>query len=347
MPPSPPATLRLKLDASALASNWRVLDRLSGTAKAGAAVKADCYGLGVDACVPVLRDAGARDFFVAHWSEVPAVARHVPPQSIAVLHGPLSDEDAAFARALGARPVINSLHQASVWLRAGGGLCDLMVDTGMNRLGIRPEEAGDGLIAELDIDVLMSHLSSADEDDPANRGQLDAFKAVLPVVRHRRASLANSAGLTLGGEYHFDLTRPGIALYGGVPRPELAEQIRPVVKIEAALIQRRRVPRGERIGYNGTFLAPADMMVGIISLGYADGLMRAWGREGAHLVRDGRKLPVLGRVSMDMVAVDLSQARGAVEGDFVSVPFDLPHAAALTGLSQYELLTTLGGRYAR
>ena len=137
----PPPTLRLHIDDAALASNWRALDTLSGKARAGAAVKADCYGLGVDRCVPVLRDAGCRDFFVAHWSEVPAVLAHVPSDRVAVLHGPSTSDDVEFARATGVRPVIDSLRQATLWTEGGGGPCHLMIDTGINRLGISPGEA--------------------------------------------------------------------------------------------------------------------------------------------------------------------------------------------------------------
>lgn len=346
MVPEPPPTLRLNVDAAALAHNWRALDRLSGAAAAGAAVKADCYGLGAARCVPVLRDAGARDFFVAHWSEVPAVAAHVPAGNISVLHGALTPAEAQYAVWAGVKPVINSLYQARLWLEAGGGTCDLMVDTGMNRLGIRPEEAGDPLIASLKLDVLMSHLSSADEDVPSNERQLETLRALLPQIRHRRASLANSAGLMLGPAYRLDLTRPGLALYGGLPRAELAGAIRPVARVEATIIQRRVVKAGETIGYNRTFTAEADLPVGIVSLGYADGFLRSWGKSG-YLLKDDCRLPLVGRVSMDMVAVDLTRAPGLAEGDFLQVPFDLPRAAEATGLSQYELLTTLGHRFAR
>src|SRR5688572_13019436 len=172
LPDLPPPSLRLRLDAEALAANWRALDRLSGAAAAGAAVKADAYGLGINTAVPTLLAAGARDFFVAHWSEVPAMLRHVEPARLVVLHGPLRREDAQFARATGVRPVINSLHQARLWLDAGGGPCDLMVDTGMNRLGLPPGEIGDALVAALEIDTLLSHLASADEDVAQNAAQL-------------------------------------------------------------------------------------------------------------------------------------------------------------------------------
>ena len=340
---APPPSLRLTLDTDALAANWRALDALSGTASAGAAVKADCYGLGVHSCVPVLRDAGCKTFFVAHWSEVAAVAAHVPPAQIAVLHGPLGEEDCAFARAIGAVPVINSREQAALWQASGGGACHLMVDTGINRLGIAPGEADDPCIAALDIDILMSHLASADEDSAMNARQLAGFRAVAGRVRHRRLSLANSAGIALGGDFAFDVTRPGLALYGGVPRSELADHIRPVVRVEARLLQCRNLAPGEGVGYNAAFIAPAPMRVGTVSIGYADGFLRLRG-PGNALQLERRALPILGKVSMDMVVVDLSQAPDAAAGDWLSVPWDINDCAQQNVLSAYELLTTIGPR---
>lgn len=341
----PPPTLRLTIDREALAHNWRSLDRLSGSARAGAAVKADCYGLGVEHCVPVLRDAGARDFFVAHWSEVPGVLAHVPADQLAVLHGPIDAAEVAFARATGVKPVIDSLRQARLWLEGGGGACHLMVDTGINRLGIRPDEASDNAIQSLDVDILMSHLASADEDSAFNQRQLEAFRGVLPRLNHRRASFANSAGIALGSDYHFDLTRPGLALYGGVPRPELAGAIRQVAHPQAAIIQTRMLHAGETVGYNATFTAPACMRTGVLSLGYADGILRAWG--GKAFTSAGRNLPILGKVSMDMIVIDLSAAPDLAEGDWVELPYHLPDAAQQTAVSQYELLTVLGHRFDR
>jgi alanine racemase len=340
---TPEPTLRLNIDADALAGNWRALDQLSGTAAAGAAVKADCYGLGVDNCVPVLRDAGARQFFVAHWSEVDAVARHVPPEQIAVLHGPVRDDEAAYAIASGVLPVINSLEQARRWNALGGGACHLMIDTGINRLGVAPSELGDPAIAALSVDMLLSHLASADEDEATNAAQLAAFRECLPMVAYRRASLANSAGIALGSDYAFDATRPGLALYGGVPREELAGTIRQVGYIEAAIIQTRRISAGDKVGYNGVYTADKPMRVGTVSLGYADGFLRARGPGG--VLRDGEAiLPILGKVSMDMVVVDLENAPGLGDGDWLGVPFDLPDAARQSSVSQYELLTVLGKR---
>ncbi|OBX20238.1 alanine racemase [Erythrobacter sp. QSSC1-22B] len=343
MPDVPPSTLRLGLDEAALAANWRVLDAMSGTARAGAAVKADCYGLRVVRCLPVLRDAGCRDFFVAHWSEVESVLAYIPASQVSVLHGVFDAAQAAYARAVGVRPVIDSLHQARVWSESGGGRCDLMIDSGINRLGIAPSEIADPLVQSLDIQVLMSHLACADEDSAMNARQLAAFRAVIPHVAHREASLANSAGIALGADYHCDLTRPGLALYGGVPRSEFADTIRQVAYPEAALLQVRDVAEGATVGYNAAFTAPAPMRVGVVSLGYADGIMRSWA--GAHFVHGDRRLPMLGKLSMDMIVVDLAQAPDLHEGDWVSLPYLLPDAARQTALSQYELLTVLGNRF--
>ena len=342
----PPPTLRLDLDAEALAHNWRALDRLSGSARAGAAVKADAYGLGASKVVPILAKAGARDFFVAHWSEVPEVIAHVPPSSVSVLHGPMSDADCAFARETGVRPVLNSLEQVARWRNAGGGACDLMFDTGINRLGLPLSAVSDPALQSLEVETLMSHLASADEDVAQNEQQLARFGEIAAAIPAKRRSLSNSAGIALGADYAFDLTRPGLALYGGVPRGEIANEIRQVAHPRAALLQVRQIAAGEGVGYNAAFVAPAPMRVGVVSLGYADGFLRCWGGKGA-LRSEGADLPLLGKVSMDMVVVDLAAAPAVREGDWVDVPYNLPTASAQCGLSQYELLTTLGRRFRR
>ena len=345
MPDAPPPTLKLDIDRQALADNWRTLDRLSGSASAGAAVKADCYGLGVHHCVPALRDAGCESYFVAHWSEVEPLLGLVPAEQIAVLHGPLTQEDAAFARATGVRPVIDTVRQAALWRDGGGGPCHLMVDTGINRLGISQSEAGDEAVQSLKVEVLLSHLACADEDSDMNARQLAEFQQVIPHISHKKASLSNSAGIALGSDYHFDLTRPGLALYGGVPRTELAPNIRQVAFPRAAIIQTRTLRAGDTVGYNATFTAPSEMRAGVLSLGYADGILRAWG--GGAFEHEGRKLPILGKVSMDMIVIDLTNAPELGEGDWVSLPYYLPDAAQQTSVSQYELLTILGQRFAR
>lgn len=340
---SPPPSLRLDIDGAALAANWRALDGLSGAARAGAAVKADAYGLGVARAVPVLAAAGARDFFVAHWSEVPHVLAHVPAAQVSVLHGPLTDADCAFARETGVRPVLNSLEQIALWKASGGGACDVMVDTGINRLGLSMETLGDPVLAGLEVETLLSHLASADDNVAQNDDQLARFREACAIIPARQYSLANSAGIALGTDYAFDLTRPGLALYGGVPRAELRSVIRQVAFPKAAILQVREIAAGEGVGYNHAFVATAPMRVGVVSLGYADGFLRARGPRAA-LGFDGAALPLLGKVSMDMVVVDLASAPKAREGDWLDVAFDLPAEAARTGFSQYELLTTLGLR---
>ena len=342
----PEPTLRLRVDRESLADNWRALNALSGQAAAGAAVKADCYGLSVGACVPTLRDAGCKTFFVAHWSEVETLLAHVRPSQIAVLHGPVRSDDVAYARAIGVVPVINSRAQARRWIEGGGGACHLMVDTGINRLGVAPDELSDPLISALDVDILMSHLASADEDNVTNTRQLESFRECLRLVSHRRSSLANSAGVALGREYAFDVTRPGLSLYGGIQRRELIGSIKQVGYPEAAIIQLRRLKRGDRVGYNGEFTAERDIHAATVSLGYADGFLRACGSDNA-LIHNGGKLPILGKVSMDMVVVDLSEAPDLKEGDWIQIPFDLPSAARQSSVSQYELLTVLGSRWQR
>ncbi|WP_271077846.1 alanine racemase [Aurantiacibacter sp. MUD61] len=342
----PPASLRLRLDREALADNWRYLDSLSAASTAtGAAVKADAYGLGVDAVMPVLQEAGARNFFLAHWSEVPAALEHADGPSLSVLHGVRTPDEARFARETGVLPVINSVRQAALWSEVGGGACHLMIDTGINRLGIAPAQTSDPAIEALDVDIAMSHLACADEDSPHNTAQLERFRECAKGVSARGLSLANSAGISLGSDYHFDLTRPGIALYGGAPVGEMHGKIAQVAFPEAAIIQIRDLSPGDSVGYNAMWTADRPVRVATVSIGYADGFLRALGPDGA-LQHGGDTLPILGKVSMDMIIVDVTNS-DASEGDFLTIPFDLPALSARSDLSQYELLTVLGGRFDR
>ncbi len=336
--------LRLRLDRDALVANWRMLAALSGPAACGAAVKANGYGLGAREVVRHLAEAGCRDFFVATWGEALALADS--GVAVSVLHGVRDDDMAVALAASHARPVLNSVQQVRRWREGGGGACDVMVDTGMNRLGIAPEDVAAGLLDGLPVDTLMSHLASADEDGPSNARQRDAFAALTGRSVARRMSLANSAGIALGPDYAFDLTRPGIALYGAVPVPALAGHLRQVVTPEAQILQRRLVPVGGSVGYNATWTARVDTEVAIVNLGYADGYLRCFSGKGRAL-RGDRALPVIGRVSMDLTAVDVSGAPELAEGDWLAMDYDLPTVSTLSGLSQYELLTGLGARYDR
>ena len=338
--------LRLRLDGDALVSNWRWLAGMSGRAACGAAVKADAYGVGVHETVKRLADAGCRDFFVATWAEADAVLPHIGEASLSVLHG-LAEEDMAQATGSRARPVLNTPSQVKRWRESRQGrACDVMIDTGMNRLGLSAEQVAQGLIDGLEIDTLHSHLACADEDVAMNARQREALLAVSAKVPARRLSLSNSAGICLGADYAFDLTRPGLALYGGVPRREAEGHIRQVVEVEAQIVQRRRIGRGDTVGYNATFTADRGMELAILNLGYADGFLRGFSNSGRAKV-GGSYGSVVGRVSMDLTAICVDGAPELAEGDWVELDFDLATAAAQSGLSQYELLTTLGARYRR
>ena len=255
-------------------------------------------------------------------------------------------EDAARSRLLQIRGIGLCRDQHALvgkrWIETGGGTCDLMVDTGINRLGLAMSEIGDPIIDQLEIDILMSHLACADEDSPLNGRQLERFRQVVEAIPARRTSFANSAGIALGRDYAFDVTRPGLSLYGGIQRSELEEHIKQVAHIEAAIIQTRTIEAGESVGYNATFTALERMRIGVVSLGYADGILRGWA--GSHFEKGGQKLPMLGKVSMDMIVVSLETNPELGEGDWVELPYDLSHAAQQSGLSQYELLTVLGQR---
>jgi alanine racemase len=337
------APARLLLDADALVANWRALARLSGSAACGAAVKANGYGLGAREVVTRLGAAGCRDVFVATWAEAAGLAGL--GVAVSVLHGVRADDMPAALGLRHARPVLNTPDQVRRWREGGGGACDVMVDTGMNRLGIAPADVSAGLLDGLAIGTLMSHLACADEPSAMNPVQRDRLAALAGRTGARRLSLANSAGIGLGADYAFDLTRPGLAIYGGVPSPALDGVVRPVARIEAEVLQRRRVPAGGTVGYNATWTAPRDTWVGIVNLGYADGYWRGFSDRGRAFAGDA-VLPVIGRVSMDLVALDLGSA-DVGEGDRVIFDPDLPRAAAASGMSQYELLTGLGARFDR
>jgi alanine racemase len=330
--------LRLTIDRVALQSNWRWLSQRAG-APAGAAIKADGYGIGARGTFDALLAAGCRDFFVSTWWEATQLGEIPDGVSLVVLHGPGPDDVIGSAR-----PALNSPEQVARWKAIGGGRpCDVMIDTGMNRLGLRPEEAGclDGLV----IDTLHSHLACADEDHLLNALQLERFRAAAGSIPAKRYSLANSAGICLGGDYSFDLVRPGLGLYGGLPRAEARGHIRQVAHLEAQIVQRRQVKAGESCGYGATFVADRDLDALVVNIGYADGYFRGFSSKGTARA-GGRTLPLLGRVSMDLLIFD-SDGADLGEGDWLEIDHDLPIAAEKSGMSQYELLTGLGARFQR
>ena len=330
--------LRLTIDRDALQANWRWLAARAGV-PAGAAIKADGYGIGARETFEALLEAGCRDFFVSTWWEAEQLGPVPVGVSLVVLHGPGPEDVVGDAR-----PTLNSAQQVARWKAIGGGKpCDVMIDTGINRLGLPPEEAG--VLDGLAIDTLHSHLACADEDHALNGLQLQRFREAAASIPARRYSLANSAGICLGTDFSFDLVRPGLALYGGVPRGEAEGHIAQVARPEAQVVQRRRVLAGESCGYGATFTADRDMDAVVVNFGYADGYFRGFSGKGT--ARAGEAvLPLLGRVSMDLLIFGCDGV-AIGEGDWVEIDYDLPKAAELSGMSQYELLTGLGSRFER
>jgi alanine racemase len=292
----------------------------------------------------LLAQAGCRDFFVSTWAEAEALGPLPEGAELIVLHG-VGPEDVEAALSIGARPVLNTPEQIARWKEiAPDRACDVMIDTGMNRLGLRADEIE--LLDGLEIHTLHSHLACADEDSPMNAVQRDRFAAVAATIDAGRYSLANSAGICLGRDYAFDLVRPGLALYGGIPREEASGHIAQVAFPEAEIVQRRLIKAGETCGYGATWTAEADTEAAIINIGYADGYLRCFAGKGAASF-GGKALPLIGRVSMDLIALDVSAVPELREGDWVTLDYDLPSAANASGLSQYELLTGLSDRLER
>lgn len=342
----PPAPLILALDSHALRNNWRMLAVRSGSAACGAAVKADGYGLGAAEVVRHLKAVGCRDFFVATWAEALAIRPHIDQAGLSVLHG-VREEDMPIAKSIGARPVLNSPEQIRRWRDAGGGPCDIMIDTGMNRLGLDANDVSASLFEGLEVDTVMSHLACAEDEHPLNAVQQMIFGSLARKAGAKRASLANSAGIFLGEKYAFDLTRPGLSIYGGAPCLEAELSLQQVVRPRAQILQRRTIRGGESVGYGATYSADRQREAAVLNIGYADGYLRGFSNSGYAVADDGTSLPIMGRVSMDLVVVDVTERQSLSEGDWVEIAFDLSQASLASGMSQYELLTSLGSRYDR
>lgn len=335
-----PAPLRLRLDSAALARNFRWLQQKSGV-PAIPAIKANGYGLGASEVLHHLHRAGAREYAVSSWHEALALGRADVP--VLVLHG--FTEDAAHAARLlpRARPVLVTPTQCRWWQQHFPGReADLMVDTGMNRLGLAPDELD--AACDIPLRILHTHLACADEPGhPLTAQQLQQFHQLDGWRPEVARAMANSAGICAGQEYSFDHVRPGIALYGGVPLP--GADIHPVVTPEARVIQIRALRAGDSVGYGAIWTAQKDSRIAILNIGYADGLSRLLA-PALQAIAGDRKLPVVGRISMDMLAVDAGDSP-VHEGDWLALDFDLPALAQQSRLSQYELLVWLSARYDR
>lgn len=351
-PASP--TPRLVIDRDALARNFHALQEMAGSASVAAVVKADAYGLGAASISQRLLREGCRSFFVATAREGADLRRAIGDDEaeIFVFHGywPVEAELLRSARLI---PVINSLDQLEDFEAGPGGPCAIHFDTGMNRLGLSEDEA-EALLADherikkLDLRLALSHLASSEEaDNPSNRAQLERFAQVAADLPGRRLSLANTGGVLLGGDYHFDLVRPGIGLYGAHPANTPGGPFEPVARVEAPILQLRTMKPGETIGYGGTFTAEKPTAVAVVAMGYADGLMRGIGTQGFGRIGD-RRLSFLGRISMDLAALDVSGIEDLSPGDpVVFLGHDLNEIARDAGTIGYELLTRLGSRLTR
>ncbi|MGF1550881.1 MAG: alanine racemase [Paracoccaceae bacterium] len=338
---------RLHVDLDAIAANWRALDALSApSVETAAVVKADAYGLGQAMVAPVLLRAGARTFYVAMPFEGARLREILGDEAVIyVLSGYVPGDRHHFERA-SLRPVLNSLRQGNDWFQHGpAGLAAVQVDSGMNRLGLeRAEFAALGPLPDTAV-MVMSHLACADEPTHGQNAAQRAAFATMTDGLDRRRSLAATGGILLGEGFHHDETRPGIGLYGGFP----FEAAEPVVTLTAPIIQIREVRPGEAVGYGATWSPRTPARVATVSLGYADGLIRATSNR-ARASLAGQRLPYAGRVSMDLVCLDVTHCAEAVEGASVEIigpdaPLDTVAEAA--GTIGYELLVALGGRYQR
>lgn len=350
----------LTIDLGAIRANYRLLSKKLGATKCAAVVKADGYGLGGVEVAHALQQDGCDTFFVAHVSAGIKLRKALGASpAIFVLNGlpPGSERECASA---GLVPVLNSLDQIEAWRglasRSGRPLpAALQVDSGMARMGMAPSEvdrlaADPSLLDGIDVALVMSHLACADEPGSAVNGeQLRRFKALRKKLPAAPASLANCSGIFLGKAFHFDLARPGVALYGVNPTPGKPNPMKPVVRLDAKVIQTRDVPKGEGIGYGHTFRTKKALRAATISLGYADGWQR---RANGKAFFNGVPLPFLGRVSMDSIVLDISSlAEDAIRaGDLVELigpNQTVDDVARLSGTIGYEILTGLGDRFHR
>lgn len=359
----------LTIDLGAIAGNYRLLSayvaRNGARTVCGAAIKADAYGLGALRVAPILERAGCRHFFVAHLSEGialrPVVSREA---TIFVLHGPPPGTSPDLHDA-GLVPVLNSMEQLAEWRGLAARLerrlpAVLQIDSGMARFGLTEAEvravAEDrSLLDGLDLRLVMSHMACADlPENPANRAQLDTFGRLTPLLPAAPRSLSASSAIFLGAPWHFDVVRPGAALYGINPVPGQKNPMSPVVRLQARVIQTRHIPAGQAVGYGALFVARRPSRVALLGIGYGDGFLRAASNRG-HVVLPSRPdmpLPIIGRVSMDSLAVDITDLGGmpippGTELDLIGPHNTLDEAAEAADTIGYELLTDLGGRYHR
>jgi len=359
------ATGVLTVDLDAIAANWRKLEKTAVPAECAGVIKADAYGCGIGPVARALAGAGCKTFFVATLDEARAARAAIPSAAIYVLSGFFQNSGDAFAK-IDARPVIGDLHELAEWdvfcRRSGwAGGAAIHIDTGMNRLGFTVADAL-GIVPRINsgdhgITLVMSHLACAENlHHPLNAKQLATFREIASLFSGVPASLSNSSGVFLGAPFQFDMVRPGAALYGVNPTPEADNPMQPVVELKVRIAQIRNIERGESVGYGGTWTARRPTRLAIVSAGYADGYFRAGGSNdgtrGADVMVAGKRCPVAGRISMDLMAVDITDLphNAARRGHMVTLigeGITVDELAHHFGTIGYEVLTSLGPRYAR
>jgi alanine racemase len=355
----------LTVDLDAIVANWRKLEKTAVPAECAGVIKADAYGCGVAPVARALAGAGCKTFFVATLDEAAAARKAIPSAAIYVLDGFFQNSGEAYAR-IDARPVIGDLNELAEWdvfcRRTGwAGGAAIHIDTGLNRLGLTVTEA-QGIVPRIvagdhGITLVMSHLACAENlNHPLNAKQLASFREIASLFSGVPASLSNSSGVFLGAAFQFDMMRPGAALYGINPTPEADNPMQPVLELKARIVQIRNVERGESVGYGGTWTARRPTKLAIVSAGYADGYFRAGssndGTRGAEVVVAGKRCPIAGRISMDLIAVDVTdlEKNAARRGHMVTLigeGITVDELAHHFGTIGYEVLTSLGPRYAR
>lgn len=361
MSPAGALSAQLRIDLAALISNYKLLKDKAAPAKTAAVVKADAYGLGMKEVALSLAGVGVDCFFVAQVSEGIKLRQILNtfknrPADIFVFAGLQPGSETFFIKH-NLIPVLNSLPEIDRWAGCGRQPAAIQLDTGMNRLGL-DEHTIEELhvcpqrLKNLDLKLIMSHFACADDPQhPLNQTQLERFRALKEKLPSAPASISNSAGIFLGSAAHFDVVRPGIALYGGNPQTGAPNPMRPVISLSAPILQIREVEAGQTIGYGATYRTNTFSRIAVISLGYADGFLRCFGQK-ATLRLAGAMVPIVGRVSMDLIALDVTAIPGAQiqVGDRVNIldtSTTIDDLALAGGTISYEILTLLGLRYER
>ena len=341
----------LTVDLLAIVENYRRLTAQVKTAEVAAVVKADGYGLGAKPVAMALAAAGCKTFFVAHVEEGADLRPTIAGRKLYILHGYTPANKAAFAEHK-LSPVLSSVGQLSDWLKSGlRADCALHLDTGMSRLGLSQADLKtvEGAVTP---SLVMSHLASSDDPEhEKNEAQLARFKALAKRFPGTALSLAASGGCFLRGDYAFDLVRPGIALYGGNPRKSGENPMRGTVTLTAPLLQVRSIDRGDTVGYGATYAASGPRRLGVAAIGYADGLLRTLSNRGFGVIA-GVKCPIVGRVSMDLVTLDVTEvaerdAHAGADVEFIGPNQTVDELAAAAGTLPYEIYTRLGDRITR